>query len=697
MAAPSGNTTAVPSEKMQFPGGGDVHSGQQWGFAADREAFMSWLRCEFAAANAIIDVLVHHIRATGEPGEYDHVFGAIHHRRYNWTPVLHMQHYYSIADVVNALQHASWRKHQHRHFEPPKVVEKDFRRPGFGHRQLHRFDNVRENYNSSVPSPSDRDKGEEKVEKSEEGKQKGETHLLEVKGSVVAEENEGVDDSHTSEANHSTKDGQLPLGTECGKLEPAIKDDHNKPHLTGVSNEANLQDVDDKIPAQDDKQTQSSVPKTFVANETNDGRMVNVVEGLKLYDQLFDSSEVSKLVSFANDLRAAGRKGEYPRPTFALYKRPMKGHGREIIQLGVPVAEGPLEDENTSGTSRDGKVEDIPELLQDVLDRAVQLQILAVKPDFCVIDFFHEGDHSHPHLWPSWFGRPVSSLFLTSCDMVVGRAIVADPRGEYRGSLKLSLSPGDLLVMQGKSADLARHAIPSIRKHRILLTFGKSQPRKNLPSELPRFPPSATPPPSHWGPPPIRSPGLPRHSLGPKHFGVAPSTGVLSAPSIRPQHLPPPNGIQPMFVPPAPVAPTGVTYPSPVPVPVASAGWTGAATPRHPSPRLPVPGTGVFLPPSGSGHSPPSPTAEPPLPPASHETSCAPEMTEHENGVEKHHINNNASPRNKTDGSETRLDCNGSLDNGLSTGVRLPNGKEDQQGGNSKKKVTSKAATTASK
>lgn len=26
--------------------------------------------------------------------------------------------------------------------------------------------------------------------------------------------------------------------------------------------------------------------------------------------------------------------------------------------------------------------------------------------------------------------------------MVLGRAIVADPRGEYRGSLKLSLSPG---------------------------------------------------------------------------------------------------------------------------------------------------------------------------------------------------------------------------------------------------------------
>ncbi|KAJ0988437.1 hypothetical protein J5N97_006793 [Dioscorea zingiberensis] len=695
MAAPSGNTTAMASEKMQFLGGGEVHSTQQWGFSAERDAFMSWLLSEFAAANAIIDALVYHLRATGEPGEYDHVFGTIHHRRFNWTPVLHMQHYYSIADVINSLQHAAWRKNQQRHFEPPKAGEKDFRRPSFGHRQVHRFDNVRENHNSSAPSPSDRDKGEEKLEKSEDGKQRGETPILEVKSSVVTGENEGVDDGDNSKTNCSTMDGQPPVGTGCGKLDPAIKDDHNKLHLTGMSNEANLQGPDDKDPTQDEKQTQSPVPKAFVANETNDGRMVNVVEGLKLYEQLFDSLEVSRLFSLANDMRAAGRKGEFLRPTFVLSKRPMKGHGREMLQLGIPVAEGPSEDENTSGTSREGKTEDIPSALQDVLDRAVELQILAVKPDFCVIDFFHEGDHSHPHLWPPWFGRPVCSLFLTACDMVFGRAVGIDPRGEYRGSLRLSLSPGDLLVMQGKSADLARHAIPSIRKHRVLLTFGKSQPKKNLPSDLPRFSSSTTPQPSHWGPPPIRSPGLPRHSPGPKHFGVTP-TGVLPAPSVRPQHLPPPNGIQPMFVAPAQVTPAGVTYPTPVPVPTASAGWTVATPPRHPSPRLPLPGTGVFLPPSGSGLPPSSPT-QLPITPASPETSCAPETNEHENGMEKHHINNNTSPRNGTDGTEPRLDCNGSSDNGLNTGGRLPNGKEDQQGGNSKKKVTSKTTATASK
>lgn len=33
-------------------------------------------------------------------------------------------------------------------------------------------------------------------------------------------------------------------------------------------------------------------------------------------------------------------------------KRPMRGHGREMIQLGIPITEGPPEDENTAGTCK---------------------------------------------------------------------------------------------------------------------------------------------------------------------------------------------------------------------------------------------------------------------------------------------------------------------------------------------------------
>lgn len=35
-----------------------------------------------------------------------------------------------------------------------------------------------------------------------------------------------------------------------------------------------------------------------------------MVEGLKLYEDLLDSNEISKLGSLVNDLRVAGRKGQ---------------------------------------------------------------------------------------------------------------------------------------------------------------------------------------------------------------------------------------------------------------------------------------------------------------------------------------------------------------------------------------------------
>jgi hypothetical protein len=38
--------------------------------------------------------------------------------------------------------------------------------------------------------------------------------------------------------------------------------------------------------------------------------------------------------------------------TFTAAKRPNKGHGREIIQLGIPVIEGSFDEEHTSGISR---------------------------------------------------------------------------------------------------------------------------------------------------------------------------------------------------------------------------------------------------------------------------------------------------------------------------------------------------------
>ncbi|XP_050261892.1 RNA demethylase ALKBH10B-like [Quercus robur] len=173
-----------------------------------------------------------------------------------------------------------------------------------------------------------------------------------------------------------------------------------------------------------------------------DHKEVNVVEGLKHFESLLDDSEVPKLVSLVNNLRAAGKTGQNQGQTYVALKRPMKGHGREMIQLGLPIADAPPEEDNAVGTSKDRGTESIPSLLQDVIERLVGMQIMTVKPDSCIIDFYNEGDHSQPHIFPHWFGRLVCVLFLTDCDMTFGKSISIGQPGEFRGSLKLSLTPG---------------------------------------------------------------------------------------------------------------------------------------------------------------------------------------------------------------------------------------------------------------
>lgn len=189
MAMPSGNS--VIPRKMQFPNGGDAHSQRQW-FPDERDGFIYWLKGEFAAANAIIDSLCEHLRTTSEPGEYDMVIGCIQQRRCNWTPVLYLQQYFSVTEINLALQQVAWRK-QPRHFDQPKPVEKDFKKPAFGYRQVQKLENIRENHSSAqYMSPGTKsEKTEEEPTKSEEVKQKTGVQVPHGNGSNFLPEKEG--------------------------------------------------------------------------------------------------------------------------------------------------------------------------------------------------------------------------------------------------------------------------------------------------------------------------------------------------------------------------------------------------------------------------------------------------------------------------------------------------------------------------
>ncbi|CAL0306047.1 unnamed protein product [Lupinus luteus] len=663
MAMPSGNV--VVQDKMQFPsgvagngggGGGEMHHhhyGQQW-VVDERDELIGWLRSEFAAANAIIDALCNHFCVVGDPGEYDMVVGAIQQRRCNWSQVLLMQQYFSVAEVGYALQQVAWRRQQ-RYKDPVKGGATDGRKFRPGYRQGQRFDVAKVGFNSPTDSYSHQANavvkgGTEKVtpvsETSEELKEGGKVGKMDDNNLVSAEEKKDDLTKHQTDGNLKSS-GSSQGSLSNSESEAAVVNDGTISGSKGNDSHS----MQNKLQSQ----SLSTVAKTFIGNEMFDGKTVNAVDGLKLYEGLFDGTEESKLVSLVDDLRVSGRRGQLQgTQTYVVSRRPIKGHGREIIQLGVAVADAPLDGENMAGASIDKNVEPIPSLFQDIIERMVSSKIMTVKPDACIVDFYNEGDYSQPYNWPHWIGRPVYILFLTDCEITFGRSIASDHQGDYRGTLKLSLAPGSLLSLQGKSTDFAKYAIPSIRKERVFVIFTKSQPRKYMPSDGQRLASAAAP--FHWGPPPNRPPNHIRHNLGPRQYGPVPTTGVLPAPPIRPQ-IPPPNGMPPLFVPTSVISPMPFAVSVPIPAVPGSTGWT-AVPPRHPAPRVAAPGTGVFLPPPGSGNSsqqlPSSPSAE-----VNNNTTVeTPTIPDKENG-KSNHDTTSASP----EGNTQRQECsNGHVD-----------------------------------
>lgn len=106
MAMQSPNVV-MTGNKMHYANGG------WYGGGDERDGFISWLRGEFAAANAIIDSLCHHLKSSSENGgDYDEVIGSIQNRRCNWNAVLHMQQYFSVAEVVYALQQVALKRRE---------------------------------------------------------------------------------------------------------------------------------------------------------------------------------------------------------------------------------------------------------------------------------------------------------------------------------------------------------------------------------------------------------------------------------------------------------------------------------------------------------------------------------------------------------------------------------------------------------
>ncbi|GFY98770.1 oxidoreductase, 2OG-Fe(II) oxygenase family protein [Actinidia rufa] len=342
-----------------------------------KDAIIAWFRGEFAAANAIIDALCNHLKQMesggGRGSEYESSFAAIHRRRLNWIPILQMQKYFSIADVVLELR---------------RVAERKMETKGGGE-DVKKIEEVKEEKSREVPE-------EESAECNENG------------GGEV------VDDSPVSEI------------TDTGSQEV-------QPVLENI-------DLCSKHEDCEARRDQIKMTKGFIVKESVKGHMVNVVRGLKLYEDVFSDFELSKLNDFVNELRVAGRNGE------------LSGH-----------------------------LEPIPTLLQGVIDHLVQWNVISEnrKPNSCIINFFDEGAFSQPFLKPPHLEQPISTLLLSESMMAFGRTLVCDNDGNYKGSLMLSLKEGSLLVMRGNSSDMARHVMCPSPNKRVSITFFRVRPDKN--------------------------------------------------------------------------------------------------------------------------------------------------------------------------------------------------------------------------
>ncbi|XP_048442818.1 RNA demethylase ALKBH10B-like [Pyrus x bretschneideri] len=386
--------------------------------AVAKDAIIGWYKGEFAAANAIIDALCGHLtQLSGGGDEYASVFAAIHRRRINWIPVLQMQKYHSIADVMVELRNVGSKK-----------VEMEDQKACVENGNVSRTE---ENCKSEeVKSCLD----EEKVKESDE--KVAESNGIRAAADEVADE-------------EASPDSEI---TDAG------------------SQEAQLNSVNEEICSNHDeceaRRTQIKLTKGFSAKESVKGHMVNVVKGLKLYEDIFADTELCKLTDLVNDLHAAGINGELSGETFILFNKQVKGNRRELIQFGVPIF-GQIKEDTTSN------IVPIPALLEDVIDHFVLWQLIPEykRPNGCMINFFEEGEYSQPFLKPPHLDQPIATLLLSESAMAFGRTLLSDNDGNYKGPLMLSLKQGSLLVMRGNSADMSRHVMCPSPNRRVSITF----------------------------------------------------------------------------------------------------------------------------------------------------------------------------------------------------------------------------------
>ncbi|KAL6619269.1 hypothetical protein ACP70R_034408 [Stipagrostis hirtigluma subsp. patula] len=524
-------TTAAASAAAGGPGSPVGAAAAAGGPAAPevaaRDAVIGWFRGEFAAANAMIDALCGHLAQIGGGAEYEPVFAALHRRRLNWLPVLHMQKFYPVADVTAELRRVADAR------AAAAAASCCYSEEEAASTVIHEpMDELAALPAEPEPEPEpeldhgDQDPAPQDPAPAAEDEPNGAANHA-VDHEADAEVDSSGDSSERKAA--STEDDAVADGHHTDQ---GSQGEHSLPESYPICS-----DHEECIA----RPERIKIQKGFVAKESVKGHMassiftplgklsVNVVKGLKIYEDVFTTSEIVKVADFINEIRQAGRNGELSgRETFIFFNKQIKGNKREIIQLGVPLFQPTTEEANCH-------IEPIPLVLQAVIDHLVLWRLIpeSRKPNSVIINFFDEDEHSQPYFKPPHLDNPISTLLLSETTMAFGRSLVTDSNGNYKGPLTLSLKQGSLLVMRGNSADMARHVVCPSSNRRVSITFARVRP--STPVDLSPLP-SPTKAMAPWQPQqaqvPAASVGMAQKPLGSAAIiGYAPAPQAVLAPA----------------------------------------------------------------------------------------------------------------------------------------------------------------------
>ncbi|RRT50182.1 hypothetical protein B296_00022745 [Ensete ventricosum] len=378
-----------------------------------RDAMIAWFRGEFAAANAIIDELCGHLAQIGGGEEYEAAFEAIHRRRLNWIPVLHLQKYFSIADVSAELRHVAANRAAASSFaadDPPAAEEPAAPEAVVAEPKVA----VEEEATAAEEAEEEKPSGDSSDQRGiEDGEAHGEAGVY----SYSREEYVNVELREYWTVTLVPRGiGTIRTPRSATGFVGGEGGCESRSRWLGAAGE----DKDLERDAIEDGVGSSSrpvlcfpaprlIPALLIYPLVKWFEQVNVVKGLKLYEDIFTDSELLALSEFVDELRLAGRGGELPGKSSLL--------------------------------------------------------------DSCVL--FGYDEHSQPYYKPPHLDNPISTLVLSETTIAFGRSLISDHEGKYKGSLTLPIKQGSLLVMRGNSADMARHVVCASPNRRVIITFVK--------------------------------------------------------------------------------------------------------------------------------------------------------------------------------------------------------------------------------